>query len=73
MEDGKIKIKIKPLQIDEDGVNTQDVWNKINQIIFVLNELNIVINSYDEEALKKWKDFLEENKWTKKVSFIISR
>lgn len=62
MEDGKIKIKIKPLQIDEDGVNTQDVWNKINQIIFVLNELNIVISSYDEEALKKWKDFLEENK-----------
>jgi len=58
----KISIKLKPLCIDEDGVDSQKLWNKINQIIFVLNELNITIYSTDAEALNKWKNILEENK-----------
>jgi hypothetical protein len=58
----KISIKLKPLRIDEDGVDSQELWNKINQIIFVLNELNITIYSTDAEALNKWKNILEENK-----------
>jgi hypothetical protein len=58
----KITIKLKPLHINEDGVDNIELWNKINQIIFVLNELNIKIYSTDAEALNKWKDILEENK-----------
>jgi len=63
MEDNKIKIQIKPLE--DPGLmnlNLNEMIKKINQIIFVLNELNIQIYSYDEEAIKKWKDILEENK-----------
>ena len=63
MEDNKIKIQIKPLE--DPGLmnlNLNEMIKKINQIIFVLNELNIQIYSYDEEAIKKWKDILEANK-----------
>jgi hypothetical protein len=38
-----------------------------------LNELNIKIYSTDAEALNKWKDILEENKWAKKANYSISR
>jgi hypothetical protein len=63
MEDTKIKISIKPIEIPNliNG-NIKELAEKINQIIFVLNELNIKIYSTDAEALNKWKDILEENK-----------
>jgi hypothetical protein len=57
-----IHLKIKPLEIDGEGVGTIQVWEKINQIVFVLNELNITIYEDDEEAIQKWKHFMEENK-----------
>jgi hypothetical protein len=60
--ENKIKIKMKLLHIDEDGVDSKELWDKINQIIFVLNELNITIYKDDEEAMLKWKHFLEANK-----------
>jgi hypothetical protein len=63
MEDTKIKISIKPIEIPRMiDVNLRELAEKINQIIFVLNELNIKIYSTDAEALNKWKDILEENK-----------
>lgn len=62
-EDGSIRLRMRLLNIDEEeGVNTAEVWNKINQIIFVLNELNITIYEHDEVAMQKWKTFMEENK-----------
>jgi hypothetical protein len=63
MDDTKIKISIKPIEIPNliNG-NIKELAEKINQIIFVLNELNIKIYSTDAEALNKWKDILEENK-----------
>jgi len=57
-----IPIKMKLLHVDEDGAATMEVWDKINQIIFVLNELNISIYEDDEEAIRKWKHFMEANK-----------
>jgi hypothetical protein len=55
----KIYIKLQPLIIDElEGVSTQEVWERINQIIFVINELNITIYEDDEGAKEKWKDYL---------------
>jgi hypothetical protein len=63
MDDNKIKINIKPIEIPNlIDVNLRELAEKINQIIFVLNELNIKIYSTDAEALNKWKDILEENK-----------
>jgi hypothetical protein len=62
-EDGLIRLRMRLLDIDEnEGVNTIEVWKKINQIIFVLNELNITIYEHDEVAMEKWKTFMEENK-----------
>jgi hypothetical protein len=62
-EDGFIRLRMRMLDIDEnEGVNTIEVWKKINQIIFVLNELNIKIYEHDEAAMEKWKVFMEENK-----------
>lgn len=62
-EDGSIRLRMRLLNIDkEEGVNTVELWNKINQIIFVLNELNITIYEHDEVAMQKWKTFMEENK-----------
>jgi hypothetical protein len=63
MEDNKIKIQIKPLE--DPGLmnlNLNEMIKKINQIIFVLNELNIQIYSNDVKALNTWKDILEANK-----------
>ena len=74
MEDNKIKINIKPIEIPNlIDVNLKELAEKINQIIFVLNELNIKIYSTDAEALNKWKDILEENKWATKANYLISR
>jgi hypothetical protein len=39
----------------------------------VLNELNISIYEDDEEAIRKWKHFMEANKWTIKANYIINR
>ena len=62
MED-KIKISLKPIEIPiMIDPNLKELAEKINQIVFVLNELNIKIYSTDAEALSKWKDILEENK-----------
>lgn len=59
----KIHLKIKPIEV---GVlldtNLKELGNKINQIIFMLNELNVRINKDDEVAMKKWADFMEANK-----------
>jgi hypothetical protein len=56
----KIYIKLQPLIIDElEGVSTQEVWERINQIIFVINELNITIYEDDDAAKIKWKDFIK--------------
>jgi hypothetical protein len=63
MEENKIKIKLKKIKIPKMvDPNLKEMAEKINQIVFVLNELNIQIYADDEAALKKWKDFLEENK-----------
>jgi hypothetical protein len=62
MED-KIKISLKPIEIPiMIDPNLKELAEKINQIVFVLNELNIKIYSTDAEALSKWKNILEENK-----------
>lgn len=62
-ENGIIRLKMRLLNIDgEEGVDSKELWNKINQIIFVLNELNITIYEHDEVAMQKWKTFMEENK-----------
>jgi hypothetical protein len=37
----------------------------------MLNELNVRINKEDEVAMKKWADFMEANKWAKKVNCLI--
>jgi hypothetical protein len=58
----KIHLKLKPLLINDEGVGTNEVWEKINQIVFMLNELNIRISKEDEVAMKKWADFMEANK-----------
>jgi hypothetical protein len=60
MEDTKIKISIKPIEIPRMiDVNLRELANKINQIIFVLNELGITIYKDDAAALEKWKDFIK--------------
>lgn len=56
----KLYIKLEPLVIDEvEGVSTQKVWETINQIVFVINELNITIYEDDKGAKEKWKDFIK--------------
>jgi hypothetical protein len=62
MSSEKIRIKLKPLDINEDGVDSQELWDKINQIIFVINELNITILEEDAAALEKWASIMEKNK-----------
>lgn len=62
MED-KIKIEIKPIHIPPMiDVNLKELAQKINQIIFVLNELGITIYQEDAAAMEKWREFLKENK-----------
>jgi hypothetical protein len=62
MSSEKIRIKLKSLDINEDGVDSQKLWDKINQIIFVINELNITILEEDAAALEKWASIMEKNK-----------
>jgi hypothetical protein len=62
MSSEKIRIRLKPLDINEDGVDSQELWDKINQIIFVINELNITILEEDAAALEKWASIMEKNK-----------
>ena len=55
------KIKIELEKIDIPGMldpNIKELAEKINQIIFVINELNISIYEDDKGAKEKWKDFL---------------
>lgn len=62
MED-KIKIELKPIHIPPMvDVNLKELATKINQIIFVLNELGITIYKEDAAAMEKWREFLKENK-----------
>jgi hypothetical protein len=59
----KIHLKLKPIDVPKMiDVNVKELANKINQIIFMLNELNVRINKEDEVAMKKWADFMEKNK-----------
>jgi hypothetical protein len=61
--ENKIKIKLKPIIIPNMiDVNLKELAEKINQIVFVLNELNMNIYSNDVKALNTWKDILEANK-----------
>ena len=62
MED-KIKIELKPIHIPPMiEPNLKELAEKINQIIFVLNELGITIYKEDAAAMEKWREFLKENK-----------
>jgi len=59
----KITIKLKPIYIPPMiDVNVKELAEKINQIIFVINELGITIYKEDAAAIEKWKSLLEENK-----------
>ena len=63
MEDAKIKIVLKPIEIPRMiDVNLKELANKVNQIIFVLNEMGITIMKEDVLANAVWKKILEENK-----------
>ena len=55
------KIKISLDKIDIPAMvdpNLKELAEKINQLVFVINELNIIIYEDDEGAKEKWKDFL---------------
>ena len=57
----KIKIELKPIHIPPMiDVNLKELATKINQIIFVLNELGITIYKDDAAAVEKWKDFIKK-------------
>jgi len=60
MED-KIKIELKPIHIPPMiDANLKELAEKINQIVFVLNELGITIYKDDVAAVEKWKDFIKK-------------
>jgi hypothetical protein len=63
----KIKIELKPIYIPPMiDVNLKELAQKINQIVFVINELGITIYKEDAAAMEKWREFLKENKDGKK-------
>lgn len=63
----KIKIELTSIYIPPMvDVNLKELAEKINQIIFVINELGITIYKEDAAAMEKWKEFLKENKDGKK-------
>jgi ABC-type molybdate transport system substrate-binding protein len=63
MEDAKIKIALKPIEIPRMiDLNLKELANKVNQIIFVLNEMGITIMKEDVLANAVWKKILEDNK-----------
>lgn len=56
----KIKIELEKIEIPRMiDPNLKELAEKINRIIFVLNELNIAIYEDDEAAVEKWKDFIK--------------
>ena len=57
----KIKVELKPIHIPPMvDVNLKELAEKINQIIFVINELGITIYKEDAAAMEKWKDFIKK-------------
>lgn len=63
----KIKIELTSIYIPPMvDVNLKELAEKINQIIFVINELGITIYKEDAAAMEKWKKFLKENEDGKK-------
>ena len=57
----KIQIKLEQIHIPPMvDVNLKELAQKINQIIFVLNELGITIYKDDAAAVEKWKDFIKK-------------
>lgn len=57
----KIKIELKPIHIPPMiEPNLKELAEKINQIIFVLNELGITIYEEDAAAVERWKDFINK-------------
>ena len=56
----KIKIKLKKIYIPNMlDPNIKKLAEKINEIVFVINELNISIYEDDDAAKIKWKDFIK--------------
>jgi hypothetical protein len=56
----KIKIELEKIEIPRMiDPNLKELAEKINQIVFVLNELNISIYEDDAAAVEKWKDFIK--------------
>ena len=56
------KIKISLDKIDIPAMvdpNLKELAKKINQLVFVINELNITIYEDDEGAKEKWKNFIK--------------
>ena len=57
----KIKVELKPIHIPPMiDINLKELAEKINQIIFVINELGITIYKEDAAAMEKWKDFIKK-------------
>ena len=57
----KIKVELKPIHIPPMiDINLKELAEKINQIIFVINELGITIYKEDAAAIEKWKDFIKK-------------
>lgn len=59
----KIKLELKPIHIPRmiNG-NLKELAEKINQIVFVINQLGITLYKEDAAAIEEWKILLEENK-----------
>jgi len=56
----KIKIELEKVKIPSMiEPNLKELAEKINQIVFVLNELSITIYEDDAAAVEKWKDFIK--------------
>lgn len=56
----KLKIELEKIEIPRMlDPNLKELAEKINQIVFVLNELNITIYEDDAAAVEKWKDFIK--------------
>lgn len=56
----KLKIELEKIEIPcMIEPNLKELAEKINQIVFVLNELNITIYEDDAAAVEKWKDFIK--------------
>lgn len=59
----KIKLELKPIHIPRMiNENLKELADKINQIVFVINQLGITLYKEDAAAIEEWKNLLEENK-----------